>query len=138
MKHWLAALAALSLTTAPVLAQVTPGDLGLGTQRGVQQLNNSGQVGTVTLFRRGARTQVLVEMEGIPAGRRQSVQIYRGQACDALTNKATYLLADLRGGRSSTLVQASEDRLLSGNYSVVVFSSNHAGARMSACGHLYS
>ncbi|MBV9439525.1 MAG: hypothetical protein JOZ24_06005 [Candidatus Eremiobacteraeota bacterium] len=137
MKALLPALAALSLPTI-AWAQVAPGDPGAGTQRGIQQLNNSGQVGSVTLFRQGARTLVVVGLEGSPPGRRQSVRIYRAAACDAMTNKPVYFLADLASGHSSTMVQASEDKLLSGNYSLVVFSDNHAGARMSACGHLYA
>ncbi|HEX3464774.1 MAG TPA: hypothetical protein VHS78_12075 [Candidatus Elarobacter sp.] len=136
MKGPIAALAAALLMTAAASAQPYPGDPGAGDQRGVQQLNNSGQVGTATLFRRGASTRVVVELHGTEPGRVQSVRIYRGPSCDDLTGKPQYFLTDMRAGRSVSTVPVPEEKLLSGNYNVVVFSSNQAGARSTACGHL--
>ena len=138
MKALIAALAAALLTTAGALAQPVPGDPGAGEQRGIEQLNNSGQVGTITLFRRGASTRAVVELHGTEAGRAQSVRIYRGPSCDDLAPKPQYFLTDMRTGRSVSTVNAPEEKLLSGNYNVVVFSSNTAGARSTACGHLYA
>jgi hypothetical protein len=43
----------------------------------------------------------------------------------------------MTNGVARSVVKAPEDKLLSGNYNVVVFSSNQAGARATACGHLY-
>ena len=125
------------LTTAVASAQGYPGDSGAGVERGIQQVNDSGQVGTVTLFRRGTRTGIFVTMHGVLPGRTQSVRVYRGQDCDALESSPRYFLADLKGGVSRTEVALSEDRLLSGNYNLVVFSRNHPGAPAAACGHLY-
>jgi len=138
MKAPIAALAAALLTTAAAYAQPVPGDPGAGEQRGIQQLNNSGQVGTVTLFRRGASTRAVVELHGTEPGRVQSVRIYRGPSCDDLAPKPQYFLSDLRNGRSVSTVKAPEETLLSGNYNVVVFSSNTSGAHSTACGHLDS
>ena len=47
---------ALACTSAAALAQVGPGGVGpgAGTQLGIQQLDQSGQVGFVTLFNAGA------------------------------------------------------------------------------------
>jgi Cu/Zn superoxide dismutase len=137
MKRPIAALVAALLTTAAAAAQPYPGDTGTGEERGIEQLNNSGQVGTATLFRRGPSTRVVVELHGTPGGA-QSVRIYRGPSCDDLAGKPQYFLTDMRAGRSVSTVSAPEEKLLSGNYNVVVFSSNQAGARSTACGHLYT
>ena len=138
MKSLIAALAAAALTTTAALAQSYPGDPGSGEQRGMEQVNNSGQVGMVTLFRRGPSTAVGVELKGTEPGHVQSVRIYRGPSCDDLAPKPQYFLSDMRNGVSRSVVKAPEEKLLSGNYNVVVFSSNQAGARATACGHLYS
>lgn len=138
MKRSVLALAAALLTTAVASAQSYPDDPGLGTERGIEQVNNSGQVGTVTLYRRTPTTSVVVDLHGTEPGRVQSVRIYRGPSCDDLgTSGPAYFLHDMRDGRSVSVVKAPEDKLLSGNYNVVVFSSNKAGARATACGHLY-
>jgi hypothetical protein len=135
MKAPIAVLVAALLTTAAAYAQPDP---GAGEQRGIEQLNNSGQVGTATLFRRGTSTRVVVDLHGTEPGRTQSVRIYRGPSCDDLASKPEYFLTDMRSGRSVSTVNAPEEKLLSGNYNVVVFSSNTAGAHSTACGHLYA
>jgi hypothetical protein len=138
MKRLVAALAAALLTTAVASAQSYPGDPGLGTERGIESVNNSGQVGTVTLFNGGATTRAVVELHGTIPGRVQSVRLYRGPSCEDLgTAGPAYYLNDMKNGVARSVVKAPEDKLLSGNYNVVVFSSNAAGARATACGHLY-
>jgi hypothetical protein len=137
MKRFAAALVAALLTTVAASAQI-PGDPGVGEQRGIEQVNNSGQVGTVTLFNRGANTSLVLELHGTIPGRVQSVRVYRGPSCDDIgTTGPAYFLNDMKNGFSRSSVKAPEEKLLSGNYNVVVFSSNAAGARATACGHLY-
>lgn len=136
-KRFVAATLLAALTTAVASAQGYPGDPGAGVERGIQQLNDSGQVGTVTLFRRAARTAIFVVMHGVSPGRTESVRVYRGQDCDALESSPRYFLSDLKGGVSRTEIALSEERLLSGNYNVVVFLNNRPGAAAAACGHLY-
>lgn len=139
MKRFAAALALALLTTTVGSAQSYPDDPGTGTERGMEQVNNSGQVGTVTLFRRGAATSAVVDLKGTPEGGVQSVRIYRGKACDEFdAGGPAYFLTDMRNGRSVSSVKAPEDKLLSGNYNVVVFASNAKGARATSCGHLYT
>ncbi|GAC1615884.1 MAG: hypothetical protein NVS4B13_09990 [Candidatus Elarobacter sp.] len=139
MKRPVAALVAALLTTAAASAQSYPGDSGTGTERGIEQVNNSGQVGTVTLFGAGAGTRVVVNLKGTIPGRAQSVRLYRGPSCEDLgTGGPVHYLSDMRNGASSSVVKAPETKLLSGNYNVVIFSSNQAGARATACGHLYA
>jgi hypothetical protein len=139
MKRFAAALALALLTTTVASAQSYPDDPGLGTERGIEQVNNSGQVGTVTLLRRGAVTRVLVDLKGTEAGRVQSVRLYRGKSCEEFDpGGPAYFLTDLRNGTSNSTVKAPEEKLLSGNYNLVVFSSNAKGAHATACGHLYT
>lgn len=139
MKRPLAALVAVFLTTAPAWAQSYPGDPSVGVERGVQQLNNSGQVGTLNLFRRDPNTRLAVVLHGTTPGRTQSVRIYRGQTCDDTGNGTpTYFLSDMKDGASVSVVKAPITKLLSGNYNVVVFSSTAPGAQATACGHLYA
>jgi hypothetical protein len=138
-RHVVAALAAALLTTAAASAQSYPGDPGTGVERGIEQVSNSGQVGTATLFHAGpSATRVLVVLHGTPPGRVQSVRIYRGQSCeDFAPGGPTHFLTDMKNGVSNSIVKLPEEKLLSGNYNVVVFSTNRAGAGATACGHLY-
>lgn len=138
MKRPVAALVAALLTTAVAPAQPFPDDPGVGVERGIEQLNNSGQVGTVTLFNRAPNTRIVVVLHGTPEGRTQSVRIYRGPSCDDLVTAPTYELTDMKNGLSGSTVKSAEAKLLSGNYNVVVFSSTASGARTTACGHLYA
>jgi hypothetical protein len=139
MKRPLAALVAALLTTTVASAQSYPGDPGVGVERGIQELNNSGQVGTATLFRRDPNTRLVVILHGTIPGRTQSVRVYRGTSCDDLGTAApTYFLTDMQNGASSSIVKAPISKLLSGNYNVVVFSSTAPGAQATACGHLYA
>jgi len=125
----IAAICATSLLAAlPVLAQTAPGDTGAGVQRGLQELNFSGQVGSVTLYRapRGSGTLVVVNVHGQPSGRIEAASIQRGKSCapsDIDPNPA-WMLSNVSGGRSTTVINASDTKLLSGNYVVIV----HGGA----------
>ncbi len=145
MKIILAALLATLLTTSLAYAQdgIPRGDgpggvpVGAGTQRGMQSLNGSGQVGFVTLFPRGQRTAVVVAIEG-SHGKRQRVAIVRAKSCeDALPLTMTTWLADLEGGVSRSFAPISQAHLLSGNYVTVVYSNNGPKGRPVACGELY-
>jgi hypothetical protein len=133
------AAAALVFTSAPAFAQAPPGGvpLGAGLQRGVEALNNSGQTGFVTLFDHGASTRIVTALEGTPPGRVQTVAIQRGKSCDAITPGIIARSKDLKYGISRGEVPISQSHLTSGNYLVVVYSNNLAGARQVACGQLY-
>jgi len=136
MKRPAAALTFVLLAATAAGAQSYPGDGGAGTQRGIEGLNNSGQIGTVTVLRRDPNTLIALDLHGTD-GRPQSVRIYRGRSCDDLAPRPMYFLADAKNGVSRSSVSVGADTLLSGNYNVVVFSTNRTGARTTACGHLY-
>ncbi|HEX3469397.1 MAG TPA: hypothetical protein VHT05_15050 [Candidatus Elarobacter sp.] len=138
MKRLAIVTVAALVAGAGASAQPFPGDPGLGVQRGMEQLNNSGQVGTVTLFAGGPNARVVVELHGTRDGRTQAVRLYRGPSCDALAAAPVYVLTEMRSGRSVSLVKAPESTLLSGNYNAVVLSSTAPGAKPTACGHLYA
>ena len=102
----------------------------------MEQQNNSGEVGEVTLFARGAnRTLVVLDIKGAPPFA-QPAHIHRGR-CENLNPVPAYPLHNLVNGRSSTMVNVSENRLLSGNYSVNVHRSTSNLKLYVSCGHLY-
>jgi len=133
------AAAALLLSSAPAFAQAPPGGvpLGAGLQRGVEELNNSGQVGFVTLFNNNGQTRIVTNLHGTMPGRTQTVAIQRGHTCDAIQSGIVARTTDMTAGTSRGVVNMAPDRLLSGNYLVVVYSNDTPGAQMVACGQLY-
>jgi hypothetical protein len=133
-----AALVGVLGMASAAIAQIDPDDSGLGTKRGLAQQNNSGEAGTVTLFKRGEHsTLVVVNLAQEPEGRTQPAHIHRGHACDTLDPKPAFGLAPVVNGVSRTLVKVSEARLLSGNYVVNVHSSPQNIPHYVSCGELY-
>jgi hypothetical protein len=130
---------ALLFSSTPAFAQAPPGGvpLGAGLQRGVMELNNSGQTGFVTLLHAGSSTRLVTALEGTMPGRVQMVAVQRGKTCDAIVNGIVARSADMTHGISRGIVPLAQSRLLSGNYVVVVYSNNRPGSRPVACGQLY-
>ena len=132
--------AALFATTVPTFAQMAPSDKGAGTERGTQEMNNSGQVGTVTLFRHGSTTEVVLNVKST-SSQREAARIFRGKSCEALqaNRLSAYTLSDVVNGHSRTMVNGRAQSSLR-NYVVIV----HAGTSGKAlqhevsCGRLYS
>jgi len=120
-------------------AQIAPDNTGAGTQLGMLEESNSGQVGWVTLFSRGNNTLVVIDLQGEPPGRHEPAHIHRGKSitCEDIDPKPAIALADVVNGHSRTLVQAPEAKLLSGNYSVNVHVSAQNLKHYVSCGHLY-
>ncbi len=133
-----AAFAGVLAMTGSAIAQIDPDDSGLGTKRGMAAQNNSGESGSITLFKRGEKTTlVVVNVVDEPAGRSQPAHLHRGHACDTLDPKPAFGLAPVVNGVSRTLVKVPESRLLSGNYVVNVHSSAQNMTRYVSCGELY-
>lgn len=142
---------AFVVAAIPVLAQISPNDTGAGVRRGMQDMNVSGQVGSVTLYRRngGSGTLVVIDVQGQRPGHIESASIQRGKSCSEsdIDNTPVWKLNDVSHGRSATVVNASEDRLLSGNYVVIVHAGNVMTSKSemarksswqpSLCGQLY-
>ncbi len=144
MKITAATLVATLLTTSIAFAQadIPRGDgpggvpVGAGTQRGMQNLNNSGEAGFVTVFPRGARTAVVVAIEGSHR-RVQRVAIVRAKTCETLPVTMAARLADLHAGISRSYAPMSQAHLLSGNYVAVVYSNAGPKSIPVSCGELY-
>ncbi|HXP92956.1 MAG TPA: hypothetical protein VN905_05760 [Candidatus Binatia bacterium] len=118
-------------------AQMAPNDMGTGAQRGATALRQSGEVGTVTLFDRGPNaTLVVLNVQQAP-NHPQPAALQRAQSCRQIEPQVAFPLNDVVGGHSSTIVNVSKDRLLSGNYAAIVHA-NHADPTWYVnCGHLY-
>jgi hypothetical protein len=135
-KHLLLGFAVAAVTVAPATAQIAPGDTGAGIQRGLTAVNSSAQTGFVTVFSRGnPRIQVVVDGS---RGKPESVTLVRGRDCPlalaATSNVA--VLGMLHNGRLTAPSPLPFDRLLSGNYTVLV-RNNTPDSRAVSCGHLY-
>jgi hypothetical protein len=137
-------IAALAIAATPALAQNAPSDAGAaaGTKLGMRELNNSGQTGFVTLFSHGTSETLVIVNITAPSGSSEFAHIHRGRtqpdqenSCDNLDPKPAYVLHPVVNGRSATLVKASEDKLLSGNYVINVHAQNDV-SRYVSCGEL--
>jgi opacity protein-like surface antigen len=134
------------LASAPALAQLSEGQggvapqggvsAGVGIQRGLESMNQSGENGFITLFGSGAETRVVVDVHGMKPSATQTVAIQRGKSCAAIEPKIVARSGKLVGGMSRGAVPLSTAALMSGNYVAVVYSSTDPGAQIVACGHL--
>jgi hypothetical protein len=131
---FLTALLAAALVV-PALAQTAPNDTGAGLERGLQAVNSSGQVGSVTVFRTSGNPTLVVDVKG-SANHPEAVTIARGRSCDALDLSTKLPLGNLQNGRLRATSPISSDRLLSGNYYLVVHN-NTPTSRPVLCGQLY-
>lgn len=82
--------AALADAAEPINVQLTP-------------RNNSGESGTAVLTEVGAKTKVVVEIRGAPAGVGQPLHVHKG-TCAQLDPKPAYGLTTLTGGKSETTI----------------------------------
>jgi hypothetical protein len=82
--------AALADAAEPINVQLTP-------------RNNSGESGTAVLTEAGAKTKVVVEIRGAPAGVGQPLHVHKG-TCAQLDPKPAYGLTTLTGGKSETTI----------------------------------
>lgn len=125
-----------------VIPGESPSDSGQGIRRLLSQQNNSGELGSVTLFRLpNNKTRVVLNLKGAKPGTMQPAHIHRGRDCNNLDPKPAFPLTTVMtsesGGTSTTIVNAPIARLLSGNYSVNVHASTTNIARYVTCGNLY-
>jgi hypothetical protein len=136
---WVLGISCCALVTSAALAQIAPGDTGAGVQRGLQQMNNSGEPGTVTLFSRkhGTETLVVIQVATEATGRTRPASIRRGKDCTDVAAQPAYPLAPVVDRTSRTLVEAPESKLLSGNYVLVVHAADNHLEQFTACGQLY-
>jgi hypothetical protein len=102
----------------------------------MEELNNSGQDGFVTLFDRGPRTAIVVAVDG--AGNHvERIAIARGNDCDKI-GKEVARLNDVQNGISRGYVDLKKDELMSNKYLTVVYGSVAPDAKPVACGQLFT
>ena len=98
----------------------------------MNELNNSGQSGSVTLTPRGTKTTVTVSITPGAVGIAQPIHIHSGSCADL--GGVTYPLTSLDAGMSTTRVDASISTLLSGGFAVNAHKSGPEASVYVACG----
>jgi hypothetical protein len=124
--------ALLAGLVSPALAQTSLDQSLNGIVRGLQSQNTSAQVGEVLFDANG----LVVDIKGT-GGKAEAVTINRGFRCSDQPGPVAVSLGTLSSnGHLAATVSIPQDRLLSGNYLVVVHN-NSANSRAVACGQLY-
>ncbi|MCI0874310.1 MAG: hypothetical protein J4N79_08565, partial [Chloroflexi bacterium] len=100
----------------------------------LNELNNSGQSGSVTLTPKGTKTTVAVSITPGAVGIGQPIHIHSG-SCDDLGG-VVYPLTSLDAGMSATTVDVSISSLLSGRFAVNAHKSGPEASVYVACGDL--
>jgi len=121
---------------APAAAQMAPNDAGHGIERGLTAMNSSAQVGTLNVSRGTGNPVIVLNVHGAPAGHPETATISRGSDCRMADHSAGTVLGQVVNGHLRATSPLPFDRLMSGNYSVVVHN-NTATSRAVLCGHLY-
>ncbi len=88
----------------------------------MHEQNNSGENGKVVLIAEGAKTKVIIDLGHAPAGVVQPAHIHEG-TCAKLNPKPAWKLNPAKGGKSTTIVPVSLEKLLHGKYGVNVHKS---------------
>lgn len=94
----------LGYAAGPVTIQLTP-------------QNNSGESGTAVLTEVGAKTKVVVAVNGAPAGVGQPMHIHKG-TCANLDPAPAFGLTTLTNGKSETTVDVPLTNLQQGGYAI--------------------
>ena len=139
MKYWSSIFAAALMVTALPFhagAQIAPTDTGAGELRGMQDINNSGQVGSATFFPDPKGTKVEVRVRGMREGRIEPLAILRGKSCETVEPTLGWTLAPLIEGRSVTVIAAPIAKVLSGNYVIIAHADDHVSGHNLSCGEL--
>ncbi|HEX5501177.1 MAG TPA: hypothetical protein VFW96_01060 [Thermomicrobiales bacterium] len=114
------------------LASAAPSTLTIN----LTPLNNSGESGTATLTDMGnGKTQVVVTMQGAPAGVTQPIHIHEG-TCSTLNPNPKYPLTSLQNGKSETTVDVSIADLLASPFAINVHKSQQDVSVYVSCGNI--
>ncbi|MCZ6538998.1 MAG: plastocyanin/azurin family copper-binding protein [Chloroflexi bacterium] len=100
----------------------------------MNELNESGQSGSVTLTPKGTKTTVTVSITPGAVGIAQPIHIHSGSCADL--GGVVYPLASLDAGMSSITVDASISSLMSGRFAVNAHKSGPEASVYVACGDL--
>jgi hypothetical protein len=130
-----------ALATAAVLTVVLAGCGGSGSKSGagavtvqLNERNGSGESGTATLTPEGAKTEVVVKLEGAPAGK-QPAHIHFNM-CGGALGDVYYALNDVSYGTSTTVVPQALADLQTSPYAINVHKSAEQISTFVACGDI--
>ena len=101
----------------------------------IKAQNGSGETGTATLTRLGAKTRVVISIKGENATGKQPAHIHKG-TCAKLNPKPTYPLHDVVLGHSNTVVDASFDDLTTQPMAINIHESAANIGKYVACGDI--
>jgi hypothetical protein len=136
LKHLAIATFVAAAAVAPAIAQIAPNDTGRGIERGLTAVNSSAQTGMVTVLRGDGGPRFQITVDG-SAGHPESVTLVRGRSCpEALGAPNVAVLGTLHNGHLTATSPIPFDRLMSGNYTVLV-RNNTPDSRPVICGHIY-
>lgn len=105
-----------------------------GLQVQLQEQNFSGEDGTATLFAKGKKTKVVIEMASYAANA-QPAHIHKG-TCASLAATPAYPLNNVVKGMSTTVVPVSLATLLKGKYAINMHRSVKQLKIYVACGNI--
>lgn len=132
-----------SSTTAPTTA---PGGGAMNTMQPaggaasmtikINAQNASGESGTATLTRLGAKTRVVIGIKGENLTGKQPAHIHKG-TCAKLDPKPAYPLHDVVLGKSTTVVDVSLDKLTASPMAINIHESAANIGKYVACGDIH-
>jgi hypothetical protein len=98
-------------------------------------LNGSGETGTATLSDMAGKTKVVIKLTGESASGSQPAHIHPG-TCAKLNPAPKYLLKNVVGGTSTTVVDAPLASLLGGKFAINVHESAANLQKYVSCGNI--
>lgn len=101
----------------------------------MQAIGGSNQTGTATLTSAGDKTQVVIALNGMPAGSQEPAHIHPG-TCAKPNPKPAYPLSTVSDGQSATTVPVALSALQSGGFSINVHQSASNLGTYVACGNI--
>jgi hypothetical protein len=122
--------------TAASMATYQPGSGRSDTMTiQIKAQNGSGETGTASLTRLGAKTRVVIGIKGENATGKQPAHVHMG-TCAKLDPKPTYPLHDVVLGKSNTVIDASFDELVTSPMAINVHESAANLGKYVACGDI--
>jgi hypothetical protein len=106
----------------PVTVQLTP-------------QNNSGESGTAILTEVGAKTKVVVAINGAPAGVAQPLHVHKG-TCGNINPAPAFGLTTLANGKSETTIDIPLTQLQQGGYAINGHKSAQEAQTYVFCGNI--
>jgi LPXTG-motif cell wall-anchored protein len=101
----------------------------------LDQINGSGVSGTAVLTPQGGQTQIVVTINGEPAGGSEPMHVHTGQ-CGPTLGGVKYPLKNVEGGTSTTVINTSLASIQTGGFAINVHQSAANIGTYVACGNI--